>query len=293
MNAATHNQHARGFTLIELVVAISIGAVVVSFMAMFIVGPVNAYQAQARRAELVDATDSVLRLMARDIHAALPNSVRRNRIGSIEAIEMLATIDAGRYRDTDATAAPNRELDFSAADGSFATLGQMIIPSDLATHHYYLSIYNVGVPGADAYELDHVITPTSVNIGITNSGNESLITMTPAFKFSFASPSNRVYLVSGPVTYLCDEAAGTLMRYQDYSIAADQKTLMSDASLMAAGASRGQVADGVSACSFDYYAGTWSRSGLATLALTVRRTPLNSTPEQIRLLHQVHVENVP
>jgi MSHA biogenesis protein MshO len=206
---------------------------------------------------------------------------------------MLATATAGRYRDTDATSTPDRELDFSVADGSFATLGPLTIPPDYPTHHYYLSIYNVGIAGANAYEMANVITPASVNIGITNSGNESVITMTPAFKFAYGSPANRVYLVRGPVTYLCDKTAGTLMRYDGYTIASDQTTRMSDANLMAAGAARGQVADGIFDCTFDYLAGTASRAGLVTLAITVQRTPLNSTPEQIRLLHQVHVENVP
>jgi MSHA biogenesis protein MshO len=290
VNAAPHNFRRRGFTLIELVVAIAVGAVVVSFMAMFIVGPVNAYQAQARRAELVDTADSVLRLMARDIRAALPNSIRIKPNGNVLALEMLATIDAGRYRDTDATSTPARELDFSAADGSFATLGQLTIP----TGRFYLSIYNVGVPGADAYEMANVITPSSVNVGITNSGSESVITMTPAFKFAYASPANRVYLVRGPITYLCDKTAGTLVRYDGYAIASDQATRVSDASLIAAGAARGQVAESVFDCSFDYLPGTASsRAGLVTLAITLQRTQLNSTPEQIRLLHQVHVENVP
>jgi MSHA biogenesis protein MshO len=293
MRAASRNRRADGFTLIELVVAISIAAVVVSFMTMFIVGPVNAYQAQARRAELVDTADSVLRLMARDIRTALPNSIRVRASGNVVALELLATADAGRYRDTDATATPDRELDFSAADGSFATLGSLTIPSDYPGHHYYLSIYNVGISGADAYEMSNVITPASVNVGITNSGNESVITMTPAFKFTYGSPANRVYLVRGPVTYLCNTAAATLMRYDGYTIASDQTTRMSDANLMTAGATRGQVADGVSECTFDYSPGTASRAGLVTLAITVQRTPLNSSPERIRLLHQVHVENVP
>jgi prepilin-type N-terminal cleavage/methylation domain-containing protein len=41
---------ARGFTLIELVITIAVGSVVVAFMALFIVTPMNAYTAQTRRA---------------------------------------------------------------------------------------------------------------------------------------------------------------------------------------------------------------------------------------------------
>jgi MSHA biogenesis protein MshO len=283
---------AAGFTLIELVVAMSVAVIVVAFMAMFITAPVNAYQAQTRRAELVDATDAVLRLMTRDIRRALPNSVRISNSGSVIALELLETVDAGRYRDTDATATPDRELDFAAADSSFATLGQIDIPSDLASRPYYLSIYNVGVTGANAYDLAHVITPPTSAIGISNAiPGESIITVTPGFRFSYESPANRVFLVRGPVTYLCDRTQGRVTRYDRYSITSTQPT--SDSHLMTAlGAARGHVASDVSDCAFTYEPGAPGRSALVTLELTVSRE-VGAQTERVRLLHQVHVENVP
>src|SRR5262245_14624202 len=108
----------RGFTLVELVVAMTLSIVVVAFMTMFISTPVTAYHQQAQRADLVDSADSVLRFMARDVRAALPNSVRLRTNGTIVAIEMMNTIDGGRYRSTGSTsvATQNQELDFTAAD---------------------------------------------------------------------------------------------------------------------------------------------------------------------------------
>ena len=41
---------AIGFTLVELVITISLTTIVVSFMAVFISGPVRAYADQTRRA---------------------------------------------------------------------------------------------------------------------------------------------------------------------------------------------------------------------------------------------------
>ena len=86
-------------TLIEIVITIAVGSVVVAFMAMFIVMPMNAYTAQTRRADLVDAADSALRFMARDMRSALPNSVRVASSGSVTALELLATADGARYQD--------------------------------------------------------------------------------------------------------------------------------------------------------------------------------------------------
>jgi MSHA biogenesis protein MshO len=113
---------ALGFTLIELVITIAVGSVVVAFMSMFIVMPMNAYTAQTRRAALVDASDSALRFMARDLRSALPNSVRTaTNGGNVTAIELLATADGARYQDNGPVANPALALDFTTADGAFAT----------------------------------------------------------------------------------------------------------------------------------------------------------------------------
>jgi len=285
-----------GFTLIELVVAISLTGIVISFVAMFILAPMRSYQAQSQRAELVDAADSVLRLMARDIRSALPNSVRVRQNGSVWAIEMLNAAGGVRYRSTGATAASvaSLELDFASPDGSFSTLSKfdnITRGSPLPGH--YLSIYNVGVPGADAYALSNVITPATTSITVTDGAAEQdLITLSTPFRFAYASPGKRVFLVSGPVTYLCDESANTIRRYSGYSINSDQTNRDTGTELTSAGASASLVANRVSACRFDYAAGTAQRAGLATLRVTFSYTSEGRT-ESIWLLHQVHVENAP
>jgi MSHA biogenesis protein MshO len=280
-----------GFTLVELVVAISLSGIVVAFAAMFILSPVQAYQGQARRAELVDSADALLRLIGRDARAALPNSIRTTVNGSTKALELLAAVDAVRYRDSGATTDPTQELDFGSPDNSFASLSQFDgITRPFSTTSHYLAIYNVGIPGADAYSLSNVITPVNTTITINNSSTpgEDLITLSPSFRFAYGSPGHRVYLVSGPVTYLCDETARTVRRYSGYSIASSQSSRDSAAELTSAGASSALVANNISSCQFDYSAGTAQRAGLVTLRVTI-----NKDGESIWLLNQVHVENAP
>jgi len=289
---------SRGFTLIELVIAISLTGIVVAFMAMFIVTPVKSYNAQSRRAELVDSADSMLRLIGRDARAALPNSIRVRANGSLVALEMLAAVDGVRYRDSGATADPTQELDFSSPDTSFATLSQFDgITRPFTTTQYYLSIYNVGVPGADAYQLTNVITPAGTTITIDNNSvaGEDKITISPSFKFAYGSPAHRVFLVSGPVTYLCDPVSNTVRRYSGYSIDSSQANRDTAAKLNAAGASSALVADHVAACQFDYTAGAAQRAGLVTLRVKVSAAiePGSVSAESIWLVHQVHVENAP
>jgi MSHA biogenesis protein MshO len=288
MRSASRDHH-RGFTMIELVVTIALSSVVVSFMAMFMVTPMNAYTSGTRRADLVDAADSALRFMARDVRKAVPNTVRVGGGGSITALELIASVDGARYRDGGPLTDPTRELDLSTADGAFATtvpFGYITLPFTSTSH--YLVIYNVGVPGADAYTMANVITPagTQINVATGSSANENLVTLNPAFRFAWGSPGKRFYLASGPVSYLCDTTTGTLTRYSGYSISATQP--VSAATLTAAGAAAARVASDIAGCQFTYTAGTAARSGLTTMALQLSRSG-----ERVQLLHQVQLVNSP
>ncbi len=281
----------RGFTLVELVVTIALSAIVVGFMTVFIAGPVASYTDQSRRAELVDLAENSLRRIARDIRRALPNSVRVDASGSVIALELLSTADGARYRDRPPPGDPSKRLQFSAADDAFNSIGGFRnISQPFSSNSHYLSIYNVGVPGADAYELANVITPpgTQIDIDADAIPGEDNVRLSPAFQFAFASPGQRIFLVDGPVSYLCDGAAGTLVRYANYSIAPDQADRNSAAELLSAGADATVVANRISSCSIDYAPGTAQRAGLVSIALAV-----TDTGETVSLLHQVHVDNVP
>ena len=171
-------RRAAGLTLIELVITIAVGSVVVAFMALFIVGPMDAYGAQTRRADLVDEADGALRLMARDLRSALPNSVRVAVSGSVTALELLATVDGARYQDGGPLANPALALDFTQADAAFATtvpFTQLTLP--WSSSSAYLAIYNVGVPGASAYEMANVITPagTAITVAAGAAANQNLV----------------------------------------------------------------------------------------------------------------------
>ena len=280
----------RGFTLVELVVTLAVSAVVVSFAALFIAGPVQGFNDQARRVKLVESANSALGRVGRDVRRALPNSIRVAGGGAVSALELLGTVDGARYRDN-APGSPDQLLDLSAADGSFNVIGpftRVVKPFTSTSHH--LAIYNVGVTGADAYELANVMTPagTSVTIAADGFAGEDRVTLSPAFRFAFGSPTQRVYLVDGPVGYICDAVAGTLTRYTGYALADDHSLRDSAAELIAAGASASLVAGQITGCGFSYAPGTSERAGLVTIGIAV-----GEQGETISLLHQVHVDNVP
>ncbi len=279
-----------GFTLVELVVTLTISVIVVSFVAVFISTPVQGFTDQARRSRLVDAADSALQRMSRDVRRALPNSVRTTASGGAVALEVLSSVDGARYREQP-PGSPAQRLDFTAADGSFNVIGPFTqVPKPFSSTTHYLAIYNVGVPGADAYELANVITPPGTRIDIDSDvfAGEDRVTLSGPFQFAFGSPSRRIYLLDGPVSYICDPIAGTLTRYAGYSIAQNHAARDSAAELLAAGASASLMADRVTGCAFSYAPGTAERAGLLSLELGI-----GEQGETISLLAQVHVDNVP
>lgn len=288
---AVAKNSVRGFTLIELTITIALSTIVVGFMAIFISGPVASYTDQSRRAELVDLAENSLRRIARDVRRALPNSVRLNISGAVTALELLNTVDGARYRDRPPPGNPAKRLRFAAPDDAFNVIGGFRnIAQPFSSNSHYLGIYNVGVPGADAYELTNVITPpgTQIDIDADSVPGEDNVRLSPAFRFSFASPGQRVFLVDGPVTYLCDSVAGTLIRFADYAITSDQDDRNSAAELLAAGADATLIADHIGNCDMAYAPGTAQRAGLLSIALGV-----TDAGETVSLLHQIHVDNVP
>lgn len=298
-----------GFTLIELVVVIVLTAIIAGIVAVFITRPIESYVGLSQRATLVDAADSALHRMGRDIHRALPNSVRVDGTGRV--IETLDTVDGARYRD-DPPGGPCDTLDFSQPDADFDLLGNFLntAPGTLPPNDR-LAIYNTGavdasgnpVPGANAYAGpspgptppagSNVITPAGTTITLSmpsacpgSQPNEAHVHLSPAFQFSFQSPAQRLFIVDTPVTYLCDPTAQTVTRYWGYPISATQLT--SDTALKGAGAQSALLTNHVTGCQFTYQPGTSQRAGLVTLQLT-----LTGKGGTITLLHQVHVDNSP
>ena len=296
-----------GVSLVELVVVITITGIIAAILGTFIVKPVQGFQAQVRRAELVDAAEMALRRLSRDIRQALPNSVRVD--ASNRVIEMLNTLDGARYREGPGQIASGHNhanqqyrLKLNGADSDgFNIVGffqNITLPFTSTTER--LAIYNQGVTGADAYTDAsllagrYVITnPLVTTFTIAKDGGsfddeDQILRVGADFNFRYASPNQRVFIVDTPVTYLCNATNKTITRYSNYTIAAAQPTDPSAAPL--ATASNALLSSPVTACTFTYSPGTNQRAGLVTLDITVSDT---ASGEQVRLLYQVHVDNSP
>lgn len=259
--------------------------VIGGMVAVFMRGPIDAYFASARRAALMDAADTAVRRMARDIRKALPNSVRT--IGTAPSpvcLEFIPTKTGGRYRAQGAG-----YLDFGTSSGAtgFNELGSNddvnFRPVDQRIARYdIVVVYNLGITNADAYQQDNTAevgtapTPTG-----TASAPETAISFTAAKQFPLESGSNRFHVVPAieqVVGYVC--SGNLLLRYT--------KTLpyATPASCPTTGTT---LAANVSSCSFDYSASDLKRNARVRMSLQLT----DDSGETISLQHEVHVNNTP
>lgn len=266
---------ARGVTLIELVIVISITAIIAGAVAVFISRPIEGYADAVRRADLTDAADIALRRMTRDLRTALPNSVRvveQPPASGTWYIEFLQTSGGGRYRAEQTSAGAGDILDFGAPTGDdrFDVIGT--VPTIAAGDS--IVVYNLNSSGAtaNAYAGD--------NRGAWQSTVGTNVRLTAAKLFPFSSPGKRFQVVQHAVTYQCDPAAGVLRRYWNYGILAAQPT-------PPVTPNNAVLAGDVIACAFTYD-NVSARTGVVTLTVRVGRAG-----ELIRLFQQVHVNNVP
>lgn len=273
MHRAPDRLLSRGFTLVEMIVSIVIGGILVSMVAMFGRGQINAYFDVTNRAELADAADTALRRIARDLQAALPNSVRNT---SVDLLEFVPIQNAGRYRADVGAGGAGNILDFTSnSDSSFDVLG----PAVTIGNGEELVIYNLGQAGSDVYAgIAAGSSRRSANAGI----GLTTVTFTPGgTQFPFASPQSRFQIVAQPVTYQCDVPAGVLRRHTGYGFLVAQPMAF-------VGAQSAILVNNVSACSFSYTPAVLQRNGLAVLRLTLTRNG-----ESVQLLHQVAILNTP
>lgn len=268
----------RGFTLLEMVLAMVIGSIILVFVSMFIVAPVDAYAAHNQRAVLVANASTAWPRMEADIRRALPNSVRSRRNGNIVVLEMLNTVGFARY-----TTPPNA-ASFTVAgtvNGIFGTYGTGVTLDGL-----HLSVKNLG---QEAYTQTQSMTLALNTLKLNANGNPGEAQVQPLAALAGLnpdSPRNRVYLVDEPITYLCNEPLGTVTRYVGYPIAALQASRDTPAKLAGARLSE-VVARGVTACRFDTTSVTGQPQNVAVQLTSTRGS------ESVVLLHTAAVENLP
>lgn len=297
-----------GFTLVEMIIVITILGVISAVLAVFIRSPIEGYFDAVRRAELVDSADTALRRVGRDVRRAVPNSVRVTGAcgGANCYLEFLPTASGGRYRAAGegaiqctvaagGTSPRHDTLYFDAADTCFEILG----PQLTFTAADQIVIGNWGNTGSNAYEGNTAATHVRRAYAGTTGVARSFVMMTSGNALPLESPSRRFQVIAGAelaVTYACEgvgtnasgDGTGTLTRYWGYGIEASQR----DTAAEFDDVSSALIAENVSVCNIVYgsLAATnpYTRNGLVQIAISIRRSD-----ETINLYHELHVDNLP
>jgi len=117
MNALRHRAD-NGFTLIEMVISITVLAILSASAAVFLRGPITSYFDTERRADLSDAGGLAMAKLSQEISRAVPNSVRITTVSPTEFyLEFLPVVSEGRFRS-----ASGNPLDFGVPDTGFDAL---------------------------------------------------------------------------------------------------------------------------------------------------------------------------
>lgn len=275
-----------GFTLVELIIVIVITGIIAGMIAVFIRSPIEAYVDTARRAQLTESADTALRRISRDLHAALPNSVRVTAVGTTTYLQFIPTVGGGRYRQYPTGTSTGNVLDFNSPDGAFDVIG----PVPVYAKGDSVVVFNLGqLTENDAYEGKNRAVATSLNGSADLFSSDAIphtVTLATLIQFPAPSPSARFHVVTNPVSYVCspnaaNPALGTVLRFPGNAFTKAQP-------MPPAGVGQVLVA-GVAECNITYdAAATTTRTGLVTLMLR-----LESGGESVRLVQQFHVQNAP
>jgi len=280
-------RRCNGFTLIELVVAIIVGAIVVGMAVALMSAPIDSYMAQSRRSELVVDADRASRMLRMDTEEdVLPNSVRIRTSGNVRVVQMIKTVPNGvAFYQPYAPASPaSTQLRVSPAnDNDFYAYGRL--PSAAL-----LSVNNPGAGVNDAYRGFGSGALSAA--GVANTDN---VTLLPPYKFPSepALATHRVFTVSQPVTYVCNLTTQTLRRYSNHAFAATAPASEADAQLNSAGTIVSTVANGITGCNVTCANGP-AAPCLKSVALDItisRGTAPNV--ESIKVFQQLWVPNNP
>lgn len=275
-----NNQRTRGFTLVEMVVAITLISLLALVAAPMLRLPLTAWLDATRRAEMTNSLEEMNAKLGDDLRRALPNSVRVRAVGGRVLLEMLEVRAWGRHRagpSGGAQACPASAcgaagaqdvLNPTCSETCFTSLG--VLEGDVPVAGSDWVVVNPlgpGVPTGDPYFGGNVAVANGIktrltSIGAAPDGSQLRIA---AHTFPLVSTSRRFYVVATPVTWDCDPGTQRLTRRWNYPVSVVQPIAFAPAANAAPMATR--IA---APCTLRYVAaGSQGRGGLVHLALRV------------------------
>jgi len=256
-----------GFTLVEAIIAIVLLGIIGAGIGLFIRAPLQGYFDTARRADMVDAMSNAAQRIRRDLRAALPNSLHIPD-SSTACLQFIPVSGGGRYRAGPKADGSGDTLSFGVYDTSFeAVLSDGLTAASAGQH---VVIYNLGIPGADAYDGTNRRQISGYD------PTTRLVSLTSVTEFPLESPSQRFQVAEDrSIIYSC--TSGKLWR-----------SVGSLSRISSCPTSGHEMLGTSTECGFDYVSAHAESNGLVVMRLSHSREG-----ETLQLHQQIHDSNVP
>lgn len=262
-------QKMSGFTLIELIMTIVLGAIVAAVSVSFISFSSKALVDTGSRNRLAETASIISEQITRKIRLSLPGSVRvTNDNRCIEYMPLYI-------------ASVHTSINVSAAITSFQAM-----PASLTESYTgYVSIY----PLRNGLYNPKTTSPLTPDVATLPAGSsEVTVNLASPHRFAQDSPEERVFF-SGAPEAICEDG-GWLYLYSGYGFIKNVNQLQAalpgsyagGREVLAAGLQSGSV-------SFEYEPATLRRNALVTIAFTLQ----GSNGDTLSQAQEVHIRNVP
>lgn len=283
----------RGFTLVEAIVVMVITGILAGIMVLFIRQPVRNYVDAAARADLSESADLALRRMARELHSAVPNSVRLLSAGGALYLEFIPSKAGGLYLAVEDNV-PGDPLSFTdPAKTTFDIVGTVPSAPYAIAANDFIVIYNLGsdIVDADAYAGGNRARVQQIAGAKVTLVANPFTAAAANGRVPNTSPDHRFQVAGTPVTFRCQgnvSGSGTLRRFAGYGFppaATPQQTVPTGAGAL--------MANNVLGCEFVVTAAANQQSALIGMSIALARINPSGALETVTLSHQIHVDNTP
>lgn len=292
----------QGFTLIEMIAAIVVSAIIAIGVVDFIGRSVEGFDSTANRNQLASAGRTAIDRLAMELHNALPNSIRTSTAapGGDQCIEFIPVRASTTYINPPFTGSGSTSFDVvdfvpteHGVSGGFA-----VIYPDRVNELYD---GDNGAPGGwPNFPARGRIQEIS-SIADSAAADQSTVTLVKTHRFDRRSPNDRFFVTEEPVSYCV--SGSKLYRYSNYGFFQSQtdqeespgtcEIASSDACLpnYSAAPDKRLITDSIDntgVTTFSVGSQTLTRNALISIQLS-----LTSNGDVVNLKHEVLTRSVP
>ena len=269
----------RGFTLVEMVTVILILGILVVGVSSFIIFGTRIFVESSSVDQVLSQSRFAVERMTRELRSALPNSVRVNTDSlTYQCIEFVPIEASTTY------------LTMPIIPDAAASTGIVILDNTSSAIRVNQFAWIYPLVDADVYNSARQKLAQVKTIAI--SGNQVTLTFTAPTRFSEASPRQRIYFGSSPVSYCFEKGASgndlQIVRYAGYNF----NTVQPNPATMGTGVLMAQSVANRLDNSNDLPL-ILTPSSLVNNAMVHLQPRFNVNGETFQYRHQVQVINVP